>query len=287
MTRIPVSFMGDSLTTSAPGYGLTAADEHPCRTAQALQALYPPHEIVVRALGIGGNTTAQMVGRKKAMTQFEVPRIGVLYGGANDPSLSSAVNGSAATTTVIPLQSGAGQYYAVGSWVKISGERRQIASIATDTLTLATALSGAPASATPVTIDTEYNLLELALALKVAGCTRVLVHGQHMKNWSAGGDTVVAEEAVYAGLRVAQQAAVADMIGQGIDAVYVDNLAAMRALISSGAETPLSNCWSAYADNQHINCRRTRGDAAGRGGGHDVLATNAVAAIVAKKWIKA
>lgn len=287
MTRIPLSFMGDSLTTSAPVYGLAAIDEHPGRTGQALQALYPQHEIVVRALGIGGNTTAQMVGRKKAMTQFEVPKIGVLYGGANDPSLSSTVNGGAATTTVIPLQSGAGQYYGVGSWVKISGERRQIASIATDTLTLATALSGAPANATPVTIDTEYNLLELALALKAAGCTRVLVHGQHMKNWSAGGDTLVAEEAVYAGLRVAQQAAVADMIAQGVDAVYVDNLAAMRALISSGAETLLSNCWSAYADNQHLNCKRTRGDAAGRGGGHDVLATNAVAAIVAKKWIKA
>ena len=287
MTKIAIPFMGDSLTTSAPGYGLTAADEHPCRTGQALQALFPQHDIVVRAVGIGGNSTAQMVGRKKAMTQFEVPALAVLYGGANDPSLSSTVNGGSATTMSIPLQSGAGQYYAASSWLKISGERRQVASINGDTLTLATALSVAPANATAVTIDTEYNLLELALHLKSAGCTRVLVHGQHMKNWAAGGDTLVGEEATYAGLRVAQKAAVADMIGQGIDAVYVDNLTAMRALISSGAETLGSNCWSAMTDNQHLNCRRTRGDAAGRGGGHDVLAANAVAAITSAGWVRA
>jgi len=286
MSRIVLACMGDSLTTSAPGYGLTAADEHPCRMGQALQLQFPQHDIAVRALGIGGNSTAQMVGRKKAMTQFEVPAIGVLYGGANDPSLSSTVNGGAATTTVIPVQAGAGPNYGVGSWVKINGERRQIGSIAGDTLTLATALSAAPANTTAVAIDTELNLLELALYLKSAGCTRVLVHGQHMKNWTAGGDTLVAEEATYAGLRVAQMAAVADMIAQGIEAVYCDNLAAMRALIASGAEAAGSNCWSAYADNQHLNCRRTRGDAAGRGGGHDVLAANAVAVIVAKRWVR-
>jgi len=287
MTKFAIPFMGDSLTTSAPGYGLTAADEHPSRTGQALQALFPQHEIVVRAVGIGGNSTAQMVGRKKAMTQFEVPALAVLYGGANDPSLSSTVNGGSATTTSIPVQSSSGQYYAVGSWVKISGERRQIAAIVGDTLTLAAALSSAPANGTAVSIDTEFNLLELALYLKSAGCTRVLVHGQHMKNWTAGGDTLVAEEAVYAGLRIAQKAAVADMIGQGIDAAYCDNLTAMRALISSGAETLGSNCWSAMTDNQHLNCRRTRGDAAGRAGGHDVLAANAVSAITSAGWVRA
>jgi hypothetical protein len=286
MTLYAISFMGDSLTTSAPGYGLAAADEHPYRTVQALAATRPALTLRARAFGIGGNTSAQMVARKACLTQFEVPRVGVLYAGANDPVFSSTVSGTA-TTSAVAVQSGQGQYYGAGSWVTIGSDSRQIAAVSGDTLTLATPLSAAPAAGAAVTIDTRRNLVELGRFLLAAGCSRFLIHGQHMKNWTSGGDTLTTEEPAYAGLRVAQQQAVTDLAGLGADAHYVDNLAAMRALIQSGAETLGSNAWHVYANNQHINCRRTRADPAGRGGGHDILAANAAAAINARPgWVR-
>lgn len=285
MTVFAIAFLGDSLTTSAPGYGLVAADEHPYRTVERLRGARPGLSIVPRAIGIGGNTSAQMIARKAACTQFEVPRIAVLYAGANDAGASSTA-AAGATPTIITVQSGAGPIYGAGSWVTIGGEDRQIAALNGDTMTLATPLSTAPAAGAPVTINTRRNLVELGQWLMGAGCGRVLVHGQHMKNWPSGGDTLVAEEAAYAALRTAQRAAVGDLVSLGVDAVYVDNLAAMRALIASGAEALGSNNWHALPNNQHINCTRTRGDAQGRSGGHDVLAANAAAAMLARAdWL--
>jgi hypothetical protein len=281
MTTIALAGMGDSLT--APyGYGNTPADTHLYRLVALLRAKYPAIGFIMRGYGIGGNTTAQMVARFGAMTQYEVPNIGILYGGANDGNGATTVNGTA-TTTSVPLQAGLGTLYGAGSWIQVAGASAQVLSVSGDTLTLtaATALASAPASGAAVAIDTRRNLAQMGKLLLAAGCKRMLVHGQHMKNWATGqgGDTLTTEESYYASCRVAQQGAVADLVTAGADAVYVDNLAAMRALISSGAEAANSNCWAPILNNQHLNCTRTRADAAGRAGGHDVLAANAFAAL--------
>lgn len=45
-------------------------------------------KVVVRNFGKSGNTTQQMIDRFDAMTQFAIPKIGIIFGGVNDPSNS-------------------------------------------------------------------------------------------------------------------------------------------------------------------------------------------------------
>lgn len=52
--------------------------------------------VVVRNWGKSGNTTAQMITRFQAMTQFGVPKIGIIWGGTNDPSNSINASGTQA-----------------------------------------------------------------------------------------------------------------------------------------------------------------------------------------------
>lgn len=130
---------------------------------------------------------------------------------------------------------------------------------------------------------TTSNIVAMASAILAAGATGVAVVGQHYKNWTSGGDTTSSQEAVYAALRIAQQAAVTALTGAGKRAIYVDLYAYMSSIIVSGAEAQGSNCWSAVADNQHLNAKRTRGT--GADGGHDVIGRAVYEAIVAAGWL--
>jgi lysophospholipase L1-like esterase len=77
-----ISCMGDSLThnhtLSVPVYSL-----YPAQLQQLLQN--QGCNVVVRNFGRSGNTTQQMITRFPAMTQFQVPDIGIIFGGVNDP----------------------------------------------------------------------------------------------------------------------------------------------------------------------------------------------------------
>lgn len=80
-----ISCMGDSLThnhtLSVPVYQL-----YPAQLQQLLQD--EDCNVVVRNFGRSGNTTQQMITRFPAMTQFQIPDIGIIFGGVNDPGNS-------------------------------------------------------------------------------------------------------------------------------------------------------------------------------------------------------
>lgn len=131
---------------------------------------------------------------------------------------------------------------------------------------------------------TTANIVAMAQALVAKGTNFIVVIGQHYKNWSSGGDTTTTQEATYAGLRTAQQNAVAALVAAGINAIYADMYAIMRGLIVDGTETQGSNCWSAVANNQHLSSKRTRDGV--HDGGHDVIGKAVAAAITGNAAMK-
>jgi hypothetical protein len=119
----------------------------------------------------------------------------------------------------------------------------------------------------------------MAKLLKAAGCNRVVIIGQHYKNWTAGGDTAVSEETYYGICRVAQQAAVADCLANNppIDALYINTYSYQRSLIVAAVRfTQGDNKFHAVADNQHLAID-----------GHTTIQEAVMAGIVANKpeWL--
>lgn len=245
-TRYAAAVIGDSVTYSQGGGGLTADQFYPARVQAALVARGV--DIKVRNFGNSGDTTAQMVARDACLTEFEVPDLGIIYGGVNDAANGSTVNGAGATTTSIPVQAAAGANFKVGAYVLISGQSVKVTAIATDTLTVAPALSGAPTNTTVVAHDTQTNLQLLAQVLQSAGCPRVMIVGQHYMNWSSGGDTTTVQNTTYAALRVLQKAAAA-----AGGAIYVDLYTYMAGLITAGAYVQGSFSWHIADSNIHLN----------------------------------
>lgn len=287
-------FIGDSLTDAQGMFDLAPADYRAHRIKQAIDGQYGT-DMTARRFGVAGQTSGQILARARiALVVRGIPDLVSLYAGANDPLRSSHVRGNAATTMSIPLaaQPGfdAGHGMAVGSWVIIDGASRKIGAIADGAIMLASPLAAAPAEGTPVAIDTRTNLVEIVRiyqAMRGPHVVRVVLHEMHMKNWSIGGDGMESEDPVYAGIRVQQRLARDDIATiPGVDLAYVDNLAAMRALIDAGVETLHSDCWATSTNNQHLNCIRQRGGL--KPGGQDVLAANEIAAIQAQPdWISA
>lgn len=77
--------MGDSLTENDV-WGVPAHLMYPTVLQNSLNAAGA--NCIVRNFGRSGNTTAQMLSRFARMTQFGVPKIGIIFGGANDPANS-------------------------------------------------------------------------------------------------------------------------------------------------------------------------------------------------------
>lgn len=135
--------IGDSFTLNS-GNGLVPDQFY---TYQAQKRLA---DLRIRNFGISGNTTAQMVGRMTALIFYEIPDFVFIYGGAND-SLSanqSTVQASPTpSSTVFAVASGkAATMVSPGSWITVNGQDRQVQSVSTDTITLTSPLSSAPAS---------------------------------------------------------------------------------------------------------------------------------------------
>lgn len=73
-----ISCMGDSLTYNYT-LGVPPHLLYPAQLQKKLKDKY-----VVRNFGKSGNTTTQMINRFPAMTHFDVPQIGIIFGGVND-----------------------------------------------------------------------------------------------------------------------------------------------------------------------------------------------------------
>ena len=226
---IPQTFvlaaMGDSYTYAING-GVVAAQAYVKQLDTRLSKV-----VWSENLGASGKTTSNMMSQRWQLRRAGTPNMAIIYGGQNDQN--GAVQASPTpTSTVFSVAAGAG--YAADAWITVNGESAQILSVATNAITLTAPLAGgAPAAGSVVTHDTEKNLTQMALYVKNAGCSRVMILGLHYFNLQAGSaDTTTVELAANAAIRVKQKAAAA---AAGV--VYVDLYAWMRALIIAGTRT--------------------------------------------------
>lgn len=277
--------IGDSHTLNK-AFGLVGVEFYPYLVQEGLNDL--ACSVVARNLGIAGETTAQMVARQTGLTQREVPKLVIIYGGANDRAHDTTVKATPTpTSTVFTLNTaGSGDYYGAGAHILVDGEAAVVESVDGDEITLTAALAGgAPAGGETVVIDTTANLTAIGAYAVASGCVRILVVGQHYLNWTSGGDTTVAQQSAAATLRT-QQSDAATAIQALITAlgppsasggVYVDTYAGFSALIGV-SEVQGDNGIHVLTDNTHLNAH---GESA-------AVADFIIAAIVAQTgWVAA
>lgn len=254
--RRQIVCIGDSMTYNV-SYDMTADKYYP----HVLQTLlntagYP---LVCRNFGRSGNTTGDMILRQALFTQWGVPDIALIHGSVNDYAQDTTVAASPApTTTVFSVGAGKGQYYQVGSYltVVVSGTTysRLIQSVATDAITIATALPSAPAAGAAVTIDTTKNIVAMATYLSGLGVGKFIICGMGYENLATGGDTLATPLAANVTLRTKQQAAATAI---GASATYVDLWTPMRATlqaqITAGTNSEGSGSWNQSTTDIHYN----------------------------------
>lgn len=209
------AIIGDSYTLNT-GNGLTPDQYYPHQASKRLSA-----DLRIRNLGVSGNTSAAGVGRMSALLQFGVPEWVGIYLGANDTNAGnqSTVQASPAPTSTT-FSVGAGKAATMakpGSWLTVNGEDRQVLSVATDAITLATALSGTPASGDAVAIATTKNLIQIGQFVRAMGCQKVWFGLAHFLNWSTGGDTTGSPSSSGAAMRAKQQAAATALSAEVVD----------------------------------------------------------------------
>ncbi len=202
--------------------------------------------------GSSGDTTGQMLARVGKMTSLHgVPAVAVIYGGTNDTQYASTVQASPTpTSTVFAVAAGKGANYKPGTYLTVGGVSALILSVATDTITLASALAGgAPAAGTSVAIDTQTNLTAVGNAIRTSGCTRIVYGLMHYYNYSSGGDTHSTPLTANVTMRALQSAAAAAVTG----AVTCNFWSYMDNLIQTGAATQGSYSWHVLDSNAHLN----------------------------------
>lgn len=202
--------------------------------------------------GSSGDTTGQMLVRVGKITSLHgVPTVAVIYGGANDSQYASTVQASPTpTSTVFAVAAGKGANYQPGTYLTVGGVSALIASVSTDTITLASALAGgAPAVGATVAIDTQTNLTAIGNAIRTAGCTRIVYGLMHYYNYSSGGDTHSTPLTANVTMRGLQSAAAAAVTG----AVTCNFWNYMDNLIQTGAAVQGSYSWHVLDSNVHLN----------------------------------
>lgn len=109
-----IACMGDSITLNFI-WGTLAYQFY----SAVLQGLLQSQGCKVKChnFGVSGNTTTQMQSRINAMTQFDIPKIAIIYGGINDPS-----NSISQATSTSNIQSMAQTMLNKGSKVIICGK---------------------------------------------------------------------------------------------------------------------------------------------------------------------
>lgn len=260
--------VGDSHTFNG-NYGQYLRDFYPARLESLLRAGGISRTSVNK--GISGNSTANIIARLATVTETGSADTAIIYAGTNDALGASTVQAAPApTTTTFTVGAGKGLYYAAGGQIAVNGVACIVQSVATDAITLTAPLASAPVAGQAVTIDTQTNLVTIGNALKAAGCSRLVVCGQHYLNFASGGDTVGTPLASLVALRALQSAA-ATMLG----ALYVDFHAYMRALIVAGTYTQGNDtAWHVAVGNTHLNNT-----------GEQILADAIYAAMQAAGWV--
>jgi lysophospholipase L1-like esterase len=261
----PIIAVGDSFTYNN-SYGQTIADFYPDR----LDVLLGTTAYQVQNLGVSGNTSANMVARITAVDHKRTMGNGVaiVYGGTNDTNVTFSVQAAPApTSTVFAVEAGRGSRFGAGAYITVNGEQALILSVATDTITLASALSFTPTAGQTVLIDTQANIVKL---VQTIGCPRTLVLGQHFLNFATGGENTTASTGTLETLRNKQRTA-ASLTG----AVYVDLYDWMRDLIVLGTYT-LGNdtAWHVAVGDTHLNNT-----------GEQIVADAIYAAMTARGWM--
>ena len=273
-SRQALGYIGDSHTLNH-SLGVTPDKFPPCALEGLLYA--QGAAITCRNCGVAGNTTGQILSRVALLTAREVPKIGIIYGGANDPTYTTTVQASpapTASTFTVAAGKGAG-YVAAGTKITVGASSAVVQSVATDAITLTAPLGGAPAAGTAVAIDTTANILAVGQFLATAGTTKMIVLGQHFLNWSSGGDTVATPLSNLAALRTLQQAgATAIDAITGVDCQYINLWQVFADEITAGRVTQGSFSWHVLDMDVHLNAY-----------GSSLIAAALYAKIVSAGWL--
>jgi len=182
--------------------------------------------VAVRNAGGSGESSAEMLAQVGDFLSKGPPDVATIYAGSNDVDTNVAVSPVPTTTTFGVANS---SKLAVGGWIVVNGETREITVLSGDVVTIGTALSTTPVFDDTVSIDTQENIQRWVQAVVSAGAGSVAVIGSHYLNFPVGGDTTATEQPMRAACRVSQQAAAA-----AESVLYIDTYAHMRALILSG-----------------------------------------------------
>jgi lysophospholipase L1-like esterase len=119
-----IACMGDSITLNFI-WGTQAYQYYSAVLQDSLQGL--GCTVQCRNFGVSGTTTTNMLARFGAMTQYDIPKIAVIYGGINDPG-----NAISSATTTSNIQSMAQNMLSKGSKVIICGRHYNNYSIGGD-----------------------------------------------------------------------------------------------------------------------------------------------------------
>lgn len=248
VSRHPVlACIGDSHTYNAT-YLNSVSDYHPALEAGRMR--YTPLN-----LGVSGNSTAQVMNRRRQLVRYGLPDKAVIYAGTNDLNAGTAgvctVSASPApTSSVFSIDAGI-SYFAADGWITVAGESAQVSSISGSQITLTAALAGgAPAAGASVSIDTQKNLESVVAYLLAAGmaASKIWIVGQHYLNFSASGDTTTTQQSLASQSRTAQAAAAT---AKGV--TYINTYTYMRDLILAGDYVQGSASWHVAQSNSHLN----------------------------------
>lgn len=252
---------------------------------QDLRAADP--EWIVRAFGVGGENTDQILARLGVAWRWDIPEMAVLYVGANDPGSVPSI-GAAATqlnveAMIEALQHGAtgdGQFYGVHvdtvADLPANGSRGERWVVLSDTSTTggvpATSAEQAATISGSVTGPTvwEYRYPRAGaagwgrVAVRTTAPTvvkQIVVIGEGYLNYTTGGDTLTTAYALYAPVRAAEAAAVtaqAVTVGGKPTVVFLDYYTFLKNRIVAGTDPNFAVTtydqnlsWHAADQNQH------------------------------------
>lgn len=202
-------------------------------------------DYAVRNAGGSGEGSALMLAQVNDFLAKGPPDVATIYAGSNDVDteiLASPVPSVTSFSVADPSK------LAVGGWVLVNGESREVSALVADVITLAVPLSVAPSVADVVAIDTQENIQRWVQAVDAAGAGLIGVIGSHYLNFPSGGDTPSDEQTLRAACRITQQAAAT---AEGVP--YVDTYAHMRGVILAGQVTQGDwAVWHQGIDNTHL-----------------------------------
>jgi hypothetical protein len=263
VTRQTITVGGDSQTTDETSYGVLPRDTWGGCLSRTLRA--EGRDVQVRAFGVSGDTTANLLDRLASMLLYDTPAIAGLMIGVNDPgaSIAQATTQLNIEAAVMALKHGAkgdgldsGVYVAgQANLPAVGGGIGQRMVVLNDTSAtggaaawhssqLATVAGAGPGGPTvwewrePVPGENGWGRIAVRTTPPTV-VPRVFVVSANYLNWTTGGDSLAVPYATYAPVRAAQAAAAA---AQNVDVAgvasvaFVDLYTFQRARIVAGTD---------------------------------------------------